>query len=73
MSKYDVKLWNGMVIDVYDVLEAFGVTNPALQHAIKKLLMPGKRGHKTRLDDLQEAYDSVGRAIEIEDGKGHGS
>jgi len=66
MSKYDKTLYNGTVIDVYDVLDAWGVKNPAVQHAIKKLLQPGKRGNKTALDDLHEAYQSIARAIDLE-------
>lgn len=69
MSKYDRTLYNGTVIDVYDVLDAFNVTNPATQHAIKKLLVPGERGHKSLEDDYKEAYDSIARAIELETDK----
>ena len=57
----------GVVIDVYDVLIAFDVTNPAIQHAVKKLLMPGLRGSKDKLKDLREAENSVKRAIAIEE------
>ncbi len=57
-------------IDVYDVLVAFDVRCPATQHAIKKLLMPGARGAKSKLKDLEEAKHSVDRAIEIEKQKG---
>jgi len=53
-------------IDVYDVLVAFDVVNPATQHAIKKLLAGGKRGHKDLLTDLNEAKHSIDRAIELE-------
>lgn len=53
-------------IDVYDVLTAYSVTNPATQHAIKKLLQPGNRGHKDTLTDLREALASIRRAIQIE-------
>ena len=67
-SKYH-KSVPGSVIDVYDVLIAFNVTNPATQHAIKKLLMPGSRGHKNVLTDLEEAYNSIKRAIQIERGE----
>ncbi|MCF6207605.1 MAG: hypothetical protein L3J47_12070 [Sulfurovum sp.] len=56
----------GITIDVYDVLVAFNVTNPATAHAIKKLLMPGVRGHKDKLTDLKEAKESIVRAIELE-------
>ena len=64
-SKYSRRIGKE-VVDVYDVLMAFGVINPATQHAIKKLLMPGNRGHKDRLTDLKEAYQSIARAIELE-------
>lgn len=52
-------------IDVYDVLKAFNVTDQALGHAIKKLLVPGGRGHKTRMEDLKDAIASIQRAMEI--------
>lgn len=52
-------------IDVYDVLKAFEVTCPATQHAIKKLLCTGLRGHKDRDTDLLEAKESIVRAIEL--------
>ena len=55
----------GMLNDFYDVLDALGATCPATQHAIKKLLMSGKRGNKSELDDLIEARASVDRAIAL--------
>lgn len=64
-SKYSRRIGKE-VVDVYDVLMAFNVTNPATQHAIKKLLMPGNRGHKDKLTDLKEAHQSIARAIELE-------
>lgn len=64
-SKYSRRIGKE-VVDVYDVLMVFNVTNPATQHAIKKLLMPGNRGHKDKLTDLKEAYQSITRAIELE-------
>lgn len=66
-NKYQVEC-KGIFIDVYDVLVAFGVTNPADQHAIKKMLMPGKRGVKDGIQDREEAISSLKRAIEIERG-----
>jgi len=53
-------------IDVYDVLVAFNVTNPATQHAIKKLLAPGQRGSKDAITDLMEAGQSIERAVQLE-------
>jgi len=55
-------------MDVYDVLTAFAVTCPALAHAVKKMLCPGQRGAKTKLQDLKEAAWSLAEAIQfIED------
>jgi hypothetical protein len=51
-----------VIIDVYDVLDAFNVSNPATAHAIKKLLCTGSRGAKDWETDLQEAIDSLERA-----------
>jgi hypothetical protein len=52
-------------VDVYRVLALFQVTDPAIQHAIKKLLVAGGRGAKDRLRDYQEALDSIKRAAEM--------
>lgn len=65
MSKYN-KVIRSEIVDVYDVLEAFNVTCPALQHGIKKMLMPGMRGDKSTMKDLQEAQQSIVRAIELQ-------
>lgn len=56
----------GVQVDVYDVLQAFNVTNPALQHLIKKALCVGIRGHKTKQQDLQDIIDGAIRAKELE-------
>ena len=48
-------------IDVYRVLSLFGVADPCLQHAIKKLLVAGGRGAKDDSKDVQEAIDSLNR------------
>ena len=55
----------GQQIDVYDVLLGFGVTCPAMQHAIKKALMPGLRGVKSPEQDKREAINSIERSIEL--------
>ena len=46
-------------IDVYRVLELFEVIDPAIQHAVKKLLCAGGRGAKSQPQDVQEAIDSL--------------
>lgn len=55
-------------VDVYSVLAAFPVGNAAVDHALKKLLAPGQRGQKDRLQDLKEARASLDRAIQMEGG-----
>lgn len=67
-SKY-TRDCKGVQVDVYDVLQAFDVTNPALQHLIKKALCVGIRGHKTKQQDLQDIIDSAIRAKELESNK----
>lgn len=50
------------MIDVYRVSTLFGVTDPCIQHAIKKLLVPGGRGAGKDIErDVQEAIDSLER------------
>jgi hypothetical protein len=67
-SKYHVQI-KGQWVDVYDILTAYSVTNPADAHAIKKMLCPGKRGAKGGIQDRQEAIVSLQRAIELEQGR----
>ena len=55
-----------VTVDVYDIIDSFGVTCPALQHAIKKILFAGERGHKDKNQDLNEALQSIYRAIQLE-------
>jgi len=52
--------------DVYAVLDAFAVTCPARQHAIKKLLCSGIRGKGDVMQDLKEARDAIDRAIQMQ-------
>lgn len=54
-------------IDVYRVLELFNVTDPAIQHAVKKLLVAGGRGHKNLEKDVNEAIASLNRWTEMRD------
>ncbi len=57
-------------VDVYRVLALFNVTDPCIQHAIKKLLCAGDRGDKSMIKDITEARDSLNRHLEMlnEDG-----
>ncbi len=57
-------------IDVYRVLELFEVTDPALQHIVKKALCAGQRGAKDFRKDLEEIVDTGNRRIEMLDEDG---
>jgi hypothetical protein len=53
-------------VDVYRVLQLFNVTDPCIQHAVKKLLVAGGRGAgKDISKDIQEAIDSMQRWQEM--------
>jgi len=68
MNRYQRTIMNkngSLVVDVYDVLAAWEVTNPALAHLIKKALQPGQRGHKDTLQDYTDIIDSAHRAKDV--------
>lgn len=53
-------------VDVYRVLKLFNVTDPCIQHAVKKLLVAGGRGAgKDVSKDIQESIDSLVRWQEM--------
>lgn len=65
--KYNREIKPGTFVDVYDVLYAFKVTDPCLQHLIKKALAAGQRGHKDARQDLVDIRDSAQRALDSHD------
>jgi ABC-type glycerol-3-phosphate transport system substrate-binding protein len=64
-NKY-LKEYPYSTIDVYRVLIVFGVSDPGIQHAIKKLLFAGQRGTKDYQTDLKEAIQAIERSIKME-------
>jgi hypothetical protein len=62
-DKYKREIKPGVFIDVYDVIDCYEVTSGPLQHALKKILAPGQRGHKTYEQDLIDILSSVERAL----------
>lgn len=52
-------------IDVYRIIELYKITDPCLQHALKKLLVAGGRGNKDMSKDVQEVIDSCVRWQEM--------
>ena len=64
-NKYMREVLPGIWIDVYDVIEAFNVSDGGMQHAIKKMLAAGQRGHKNEATDRKDILASVKRSNEI--------
>ena len=54
-------------LDVYRVINIFGVTDPCIQHALKKLLCSGVRGHKDQSKDIQDVIDTLERWKQMRD------
>jgi hypothetical protein len=54
-------------VDVYRVLDLFGVTDAPIQHAIKKLLCAGARGAKDQAQDVAEAIATLQRWQQMRD------
>lgn len=52
-------------VDVYRVLDAYPTGDAALDHAIKKALIPGKRGHKDKITDYQNIIESAQKALTL--------
>lgn len=46
-------------VDIYRVLDAFPTGSASCDHAIKKMLCPGKRGHKDLMTDIDNAIESL--------------
>lgn len=66
-KKYYIDVHDVDEADIYLVCQRFNVTNPAIFHAVKKLLVAGRRGYKDSVQDLKEAELAIHRAIELEE------
>lgn len=65
-SHYHKDVTKLKMVDVYRVLDLYNVTDPCIQHAVKKLLVAGGRGAgKDISQDIQEAIDSLERWQEM--------
>lgn len=58
-SPYNIT-YRGIKLDPYRIFELYGITHPAAQHSIKKLLRAGK-SHKSLKQDIQESIDTLER------------
>lgn len=56
--------YKGIKLDPYRIIDIYKITNPAQQHAIKKLLRAGK-SVKTLKQDIDEVIDSLNRMLEM--------
>lgn len=50
-------------VDAYRVLDAYPTNDPAVDHAIKKMLCAGQRGHKYKITDYENAIESMQKAL----------
>ena len=64
MSAHYDFTYKGIKLDPYRILEVYGITHPAQQHAIKKLLRAGK-SVKTLERDIGEVIESLTRWLEM--------
>lgn len=53
------------VVDAYRVIDACNITIPQLQHAAKKILFTGQRGHKDLKQDLIDILHSTQSALDM--------
>jgi predicted transcriptional regulator len=60
---YDYK-YKGVKLDIYRILKVYGITEPAQQHAIKKLFRAGK-SIKNIEQDINEVIEALERWKEI--------
>lgn len=72
-DKHYRKSFNGVRLDPYRILQVYGISHPAHQHAIKKLLRAGT-SIKSLRDDIDEVKMTLDRWIEMmneEEGENH--
>lgn len=64
-SHYFIDVSDVDEIDFYQIALRYKVTDPCVQHILKKCLAVGGRGHKDFLTDLRDIADTAKRALEI--------
>ena len=52
-------------IDVYRIIDLYELHDPCFQHALKKILVPGERGHKDLTKDINDIIDTMQRKLEM--------
>ena len=56
---------NGEPVDFFNIAKIAGYPDEPLLHAVKKLLFAGKRGKKTKREDVAEAMQSCQRWLDM--------
>lgn len=64
-SHYYKDVSNLTKLDIYRIIELYEITDPCLQHALKKLLVTGGRGHKDFKTDITNMIDTLTRKLEM--------
>ena len=52
-------------IDVYRIIDLYELHDPCFQHALKKILVPGARGHKDLTKDINDIIDTMRRKLKM--------
>lgn len=63
---YTKNIQNFNKLDIYRILNLYNVTDPCLQHCIKKILCAGQRGSKNFTTDISEAIFALQRCLEMQ-------
>lgn len=64
-NHYYIDVSNVDEVDFYEIALRYNVTDPCIQHILKKCLAVGNRGHKDFHTDLKDIYDTAKRALDI--------
>jgi hypothetical protein len=58
--------YRGIKFDPARAGRIYGITDPMLFQAFKKIAFAGKRGHKSRTSDIEDAICALNRFLEME-------
>lgn len=64
-SHYFIDVSDVDEVDFYEIAKRYNVTDPAIQHILKKCLAIGNRGHKDLETDLKDILKTAKRALQI--------
>jgi hypothetical protein len=59
--------FRGVKFDPARAGRIYGITDPMLFQAFKKIAFAGKRGHKSRVSDIEDAICALNRFLEMEE------